>query len=49
MDKIIHPISGETGYFASEKEKLLIDTVLKDFVLNQLVLTSADGRGVRSE
>lgn len=49
MDKIIHPVSGETGYFASEKEKLLIDTVLKDFVINQLVLTSADGRGVCDE
>ena len=49
MEKICHPISGETGYFASEKEKLVIDTVLKDFVLNQLVLTSADGRGVGSE
>ena len=48
MEKICHPISGETGYFASEKEKLLIDTVLKDFVLNQ-VLTSANGRGVESE
>lgn len=49
MEKICHPISGETGYFASEKEKLLIDTVLKDYVINQLVLTSADGRGVESE
>ena len=45
MDKIIHPISGETGYFASEKEKLVIDTILKDYVLNQFVLTSANGRG----
>ena len=49
MEKICHPISGETGYFASEKEKLVIDTVLKDYVINQLVLTSADGRGVESE
>ena len=45
MEKILHPISGETGYFASEKEKILIDTVLKDFVLNQLVLTSHNVRG----
>lgn len=45
MEKILHPISGETGYFASEKEKILIDTVLKDFVLNQLFLTSHNVRG----
>lgn len=46
MDSIIHPISGENGYFCSEKEKNLIDAILKDFVINQLVVTSADGRGV---
>lgn len=38
MEKLIHPISGETGYFATEKEKTLIDAVLKDFLISQFVL-----------
>ena len=47
MEKILHPVSGESGYFASEKEKNLIDIVLKDFVINQLVVTSTvNSRGV---
>ena len=45
MNKILHPVSGENGYFCTETEKVLIDTILKDYVFNQLVLTSADGRG----
>ena len=49
MNKILHPVSGESGYFCSEREKVLIDAVLKDFVVNQLVLTSADGRGGSDE
>ena len=49
MDKILHPVSGEHGYFCTETEKVLIDTVLKDYVFNQLVPTSADGRGVSDE
>lgn len=49
MDKILHPISGETGYFCSEKEKNLIVAIIKDFVISQLVVTSADGRGVGYE
>ena len=49
MDSIIHPISGETGYFCSEKEKNLIVAIVRDFVINQLVVTSADGRGVGDE
>ena len=49
MDSIIHPISGEHGYFCSEKEKDLITAIIKDFVVNQLVVTSADGRGVVNE
>lgn len=48
MDKIFHPVSGEEGYFATEKEKILIDTILKDYCMNQLV-TSAKGRGVGYE
>lgn len=48
MDKILHPISGEEGYFCTSREKDLIDAVLKDFVVNQLVIqeSSATGRGV---
>ena len=48
MEQIFHPVSGEKGYFASEKEKVLIDAVLYDYSMNQLVITesSATGRGV---
>ena len=49
MDKIFHPVSGEHGYFCTETEKVLIDAVLKDFAVNQLVVTSTDGRGVGNE
>ena len=51
MESIIHPISGESGYFYSEREKTLIDAVLKDFVVNQFVLqvSSHDVRGVENE
>lgn len=51
MESIIHPISGENGYFCSEKEKTLIDAVLVDFVVNQSVLqvSSHDVRGVGNE
>ena len=48
MDKIFHPVSGESGYFCNEQEKLMIDTILIDYSMNQLV-TSADGRGVSDE
>lgn len=50
MEKIFHPVSGEKGYFATEKEKNLIDAVLSDFAINQLVVTaSANSRGVGHE
>jgi hypothetical protein len=51
MEKIFHPVSGEEGYFATEKEKNLIDAVLTDYAINQLVVTesSAVGRGVEHE
>lgn len=51
MESITHPVSGENGYFCSEREKTLIDAVLVDFVVNQSILqvSSADGRGVGSE
>jgi hypothetical protein len=31
MEKIIHPVSGENGYFCSEKQKLVIDAIIDDF------------------
>lgn len=48
MEKIFHPVSGESGYFASEKEKTLIDAIFRDYAINQLVVTesSHDVRGV---
>jgi len=49
MDTIIHPISGEHGYFCTNKEKDLIVAIVRDFVISQLVVTSADGRGVGDE
>lgn len=48
MDKIYHPVSGESGYFCTEQEKVLIDAMIVDYS-NQLVVTSADGRGVCDE
>ena len=51
MEKIFNPVSGESGYFCTEKEKTLIDAVLHDYAFNQLVVTesSANGRGVGNE
>ena len=49
MDKILHPISGEKGFFCSVEEKTLIDAIIKDFSVNQLVVhesASANSRGV---
>ena len=48
MEKILHPVSGESGYFTTEQEKVLIDAIIQDS-MNQLVVTSADGRGVANE
>ena len=42
---LIHPISGEHGYFLSESEKEVIDVILADFKNKHLVVTSADCRG----
>ena len=44
MERIFHPVSGESGYFTTEQEKVLIDAIIHDYN-NQLVVTSADGRG----
>lgn len=41
MEKIFHPVSGETGYFATEQEKTLIDAIIQDFSINQLVVTES--------
>ena len=51
MDLINHPVSGESGYFCSEMEKVLIDAILCDYRMNQLVVTtsSRSERGVVDE
>ena len=49
MDYINHPVSGEKGYFCTEKEKTLIDAILIDFKMNQLVTTSSQAGGVADE
>ena len=48
MENIIHPISGENGYFCTNEEKILIDAILRDYSMNQLVLqeSSRSARGV---
>lgn len=50
MEKIYHPVSGESGFFCSEKEKILVDAILVDYS-NQLVVTDASlsQRGVENE
>lgn len=50
MERIIHPISGESGFFCSEKEKILVDAILVDYS-SQLVVTDASlsQRGVENE
>ena len=46
MEKMIHPVSGEKGFFTSENEKAIIDAVF-NVNINQLLLdTSSDARGV---
>ena len=49
MERIFHPVSGESGYFTTEQEKVLIDAMISDYSMNQLVVTSANGRGVANE
>ena len=34
MERILHPVSGESGYFASEREKSMIDIAII-FMQNQ--------------
>ena len=45
MENIIHPVSGESGYFCTEREKVLIDAIISDYSMNHIVHTSANGRG----
>ena len=47
MEKICHPISGEEGYFATDKEKILIDAILVDYSMNQLVIQESSHNDVR--
>ena len=47
MQRITHPISGETGFFCSEKEKSIIDAIIGDFNSRHLVVhSSRSARGV---
>lgn len=46
MEQIFHPISGESGYFATEMEKILIDAILNDYSNQLVVQSSANCRGV---
>ena len=47
METILHPISGEQGYFCTNKEKVLIDAIIQDFSMNQLVVQEASRSNVR--
>ena len=45
MENIIHPVSGESGYFCTEREKVLIDAIISDYSMNHIVHPSTDSRG----
>lgn len=47
MERINHPISGESGYFATNEEKVLIDAIIQDFSVNQLVIQESSRSDVR--
>ena len=32
MDKILHPVTGETGFFCTPTEKGIIDAILMNFI-----------------
>ena len=51
MERIFHPVSGESGFFATEQEKVLIDAILVSYSVDQLVLqeSSRSARGVSDE
>lgn len=49
MDCILHPVSGEEGYFCTKQEKILIDAILHDYSSQFVLNSSANGRGVNHE
>lgn len=50
MEQIFHPVSGESGYFCTERQKVLIDAILSDYSMNHLVVQSSrSARGVVNE
>ena len=49
MQSILHPVSGENGFFITPQEKDFIDVVLSDFKNRHLVVTSPSVRGVLDE
>ena len=40
IETIIHPISGEKGFFCTNEEKILIDAIINDYS-NQFVLNAS--------
>ena len=45
MESILHPISVETGFFCTIKEKNLIDAILTDYSIKMVLQDSSDRRG----
>ena len=42
MERIIHPISGEEGFFCTNRQKILIEAIIQNF--NQDFLPRSDVR-----
>ena len=53
MEKIFHPVSGEMGFFCTETEKEMIDSVISTFLSSDgsssNTPTASMGRGVAVE
>ncbi len=52
MEKIFHPVSGEKGFFCTETEKEMIDSVISTFLSSDgssSTPTASMGRGVAVE
>ena len=45
MELIYHPVSGEKGFFCTNREKVLIDAIIRDFSMNHLVTTPERSSG----
>lgn len=45
MESIMHPISGENGYFCTIREKNLIDAILTDYSIKMVLQDSSRKRG----